>query len=109
MPGRSLAFSFTTSLRYNDCAAEADKEDKIIRLRICTVFELWAELQGEDLAAEEKFLTFIKTRVQTIDGVRCSFCCSPASRAQLLVLPRVAASRLSPLYANQCVVSFLTP
>jgi hypothetical protein len=56
--------------RYHDCTAEVEKEDKITRLRICTVLELWAELQGEDLAPEEKFLTFVKTRLQAVDGVR---------------------------------------
>lgn len=47
-----------------------DKEEKITRLRICNILELWAELQGEDLAAEEKFLAFVKTRLQAVDGVR---------------------------------------
>lgn len=56
--------------KYHDCTAEVEKEDKITRLRICTVLELWAELQGEDLAPEEKFLTFVKTRLQAVDGER---------------------------------------
>ncbi len=60
-----------------------EKEDKITRLRICTVLELWADLQGEDLAPEEKFVTFVKTRLQAVDGVHPTFRFSARVRVRM--------------------------